>query len=108
MKRYSLFYGSRYYPNGGMGDFKLSDDDVNVVIKKIWEEDPDFEWLHIFDNENMITVLLYEEGAEIWDTSRRYPWLSKSESVTLPLPVGFDLYINKKTFSNKENEQQTT
>lgn len=62
MKRYLLFGGSYYYPNGGMNDFK---GDFNCpvraesAIKKEFKgRDLDNWWAHIYDTELQKTITI--------------------------------------------------
>lgn len=53
MKRYLLFAGDTYYPNGGMSDFVDASDSIYELIQLI----PDrCDWWHIFDMEERQTV----------------------------------------------------
>jgi hypothetical protein len=41
MKRYMLFAGSKYYPDGGMLDFRLDADSVNEILARLtWIDAP--------------------------------------------------------------------
>lgn len=65
MKRFLLFYGDVYYPNGGMDDFKGSYDTLEEAMK---EKDSNYNykvnykvhgWVHIWDTE-INDFVLYE------------------------------------------------
>ena len=45
MKRYLLFIGDRYYPNGGMRDFKSSYDTIDEIMPIIEKEDYFNTWV---------------------------------------------------------------
>ncbi len=53
MKRYWLFGGDSYYPNGGMGDFRGSFDSREEAIKAgaAIREGSD-SWYHVFDSQD--------------------------------------------------------
>jgi hypothetical protein len=52
MKRYWLFGGNSYYPNGGMGDFRGSFDSREEAIEvgAAIREGSD-SWYHVFDSQ---------------------------------------------------------
>ncbi|QQO97038.1 hypothetical protein Nekkels1_37 [Cellulophaga phage Nekkels_1] len=70
MKQYLVFFGSKYYPSGGMNDFLCDfdtiDECVEAIKSKIKEHfDPDYQeeeeyvkyqwscnWSHIYDSVN--------------------------------------------------------
>jgi len=56
MKRYLLFCGSNYYPNGGMNDcdgsFDTIEEALEALNKKEWSKD----WYHIVDRQTMEIV----------------------------------------------------
>lgn len=54
MKRYLLFMGNRYYPSGGMGDFRGDFDSEDEAIASIVDE--------------IRTDLLYTAWGHIWDS----------------------------------------
>lgn len=71
MKRYLLFAGDKFYPNGGMGDFVMdfnNKSDALDLIKRlkndfgVW-----FDWFHIYDAEKMETVL--NDSSPEWNIS---------------------------------------
>ncbi len=49
MKKYHLFAGLRYYPSGGVGDYKLSSNDIGILHHFI--SGNDFDWWHIVDED---------------------------------------------------------
>lgn len=65
MKKYLAFYGSNYYPSGGMddfiGDFDSKEDAIDFVIKQHEKENPndtewEYHWGNVYDTENRIQV----------------------------------------------------
>ena len=50
MKRYLLFTGDKYYPNGGMYDFRHDFDSLEEA-KQYWEKTDRGDWAHIYDFE---------------------------------------------------------
>lgn len=68
MKRYLVFIGYVYYPNGGMRDFKGDFDTLEnsiIFIEKSVDENKDYEtvetqwkytWAHVWDTENQSEV----------------------------------------------------
>lgn len=48
IKRYWLFGGEYYYPNGGMADFK-GDFDSAIQAEK-YAAKKEYDWFHIFDS----------------------------------------------------------
>ena len=63
MKRYLVFYGSIYYPVGGMNDFIGDFDTKEDAIKLIEttnekEDDGDFEyrWANVWDSKDRIEI----------------------------------------------------
>lgn len=70
MKNYLAFYGSWYYPSGGMEDFFGSFDDLETAIKEInirnekvshdrsWE----YTWAHVYSIEENKIVFRTEEN----------------------------------------------
>ncbi len=69
MKRYLTFFGSKYYPGGGMcdfrGDFDAKNDAMDHLIAKASEDYPEpelmwrFQWGHIYDS---------HEGKFVWES----------------------------------------
>ena len=64
MKRFLLFAGDSYYPEGGANDFKCS---FETVSDEIEAHDPnEFKynggWANIFDLEEEVIVKKFEEG----------------------------------------------
>lgn len=50
MKRYWLFSGDRYYPSGGMDDFKGCFDTVEEALLKMVEiQSSGADWWHLYD-----------------------------------------------------------
>jgi len=59
MKRFLVFFGSQYYPGGGMNDFMDDYDTLDEAIKEIEkraEGDWMYYWGHIWDSETRIEV----------------------------------------------------
>lgn len=56
MKRYLAFFGDKRYPNGGMGDYLSSHDELVEAIKAISSADPGkvirSSWGHVYDTVN--------------------------------------------------------
>ena len=50
-KRYWLFGGDAYYPNGGMNDFVGSFDEIEQAEECVKSEEYEFDWHHIFDTQ---------------------------------------------------------
>ena len=53
LKRYLLFQGDFFYPNGGAHDFIMSDDNINSLAnyaKEMMEKEL-IDWWHIYDSE---------------------------------------------------------
>jgi len=54
LKRYLLFFGSQYYPSGGMLDFRGYFDSVEeanqLAHSLIGEFDGEYYWWHVFDS----------------------------------------------------------
>ena len=54
VKRYLVFAGSFYYPNGGGNDFVFATDDLDEARDKRNKYKKEaFDWSHIFDNETL-------------------------------------------------------
>lgn len=47
MKRYALFSGDYYYPNGGWDDFKGTFDTINEALAAHTVEE--YSWFHVVD-----------------------------------------------------------
>jgi len=57
-KRYLVFAGYSYYPEGGMGDFVESFDDMGKAIDRANKEAEDYDcWGHVWDSEEMKEVV---------------------------------------------------
>ena len=63
MKRYLTFYGSTYYPSGGMrdfiGDFDTKKEAVDLIeTTNIKEDEGDFvfKWANIWDSKDRVEV----------------------------------------------------
>jgi hypothetical protein len=69
MKRYLAFYGSAYYPEGGMDDFLSDYDTKEEALRAISdklnsdkyyynsnEEKWEYAWAHIYDTKEMVKV----------------------------------------------------
>jgi hypothetical protein len=61
MKRYLLFAGEEYYPNGGMNDFVNDFDkesDAVALGNRLLKEKPDwFSWIQVYDCKKRRLVL---------------------------------------------------
>ena len=88
MKRYWLFFGSDYYPNGGMSDFRDSFDTqeeaVHCVLQKF---DTGFEWFHVYDSQEGVIVQANRTSAEYrdrynTDVDNRYPGLKNQGEIS--------------------------
>lgn len=64
MKRYLLFIGDRYYPNGGMRDFKSSYDTIDEIMPIIEKEDYFNTWVHVYDAEKGKLIISIEDIVE--------------------------------------------
>lgn len=67
MKRYLVFAGSRYYPDGGWSDFKASFDTTDEAWKfaKEFCQESEYHWSHFVDTEtSSITVCVTCWGEE--------------------------------------------
>lgn len=53
MKRYWIFAGDNYYPNGGIGDFMRSFDDVDETIAFLKNNTVRYDWAHIVDTQSL-------------------------------------------------------
>lgn len=62
MKRYLVFGGSRYYPEGGWEDFKGSFDTVDECVKPTDEDGESFwiDWWHVVDSQTGSVVAKYD------------------------------------------------
>lgn len=56
MKRYLVFCGDVYYPNGGMNDFRGGFDDEDNAITKCKELSDADSWAHVWDCDTMRIV----------------------------------------------------
>ena len=64
MKRYILFAGKNYYPNGGMHDFVDSFDTATEAAKKYNNgADRIYQWYHIYDTQKSSIIFDSEETA---------------------------------------------
>jgi len=54
MKRYLLFAGDKWYPSGGMNDFKGSFDEQDDAYRKALNLQKD--WYQIYDTEENVIV----------------------------------------------------
>lgn len=76
MKRYLSFFGSIYYPSGGMedfeGDFDLPEHALECLLKKAAEVYPDdpwtFQWAHVWDLQQRRIVWSSDEPARPFTT----------------------------------------
>lgn len=55
MKRYLLFAGDNYYPEGGWHDLKLESDDLESL--KLFAETKNWNWMHIADTREFILMI---------------------------------------------------
>lgn len=62
MKRYWLFYGMTYYPNGGMKDFVNSFDDLEGAKEKGISLLEYCEWAQIYDSKKEKIILDAKES----------------------------------------------
>lgn len=72
MKRYWLFAGQDYYPNGGMDDFKGDRDDLEdlkTYIKKMEA----CEWAHIYDS-FLLKIILEAHDVSTSYSEYIYEW----------------------------------
>lgn len=71
MKRYWLFQGDVFYPDGGMKDFIRDGNTLEEVREFDISEEADYIWGHIFDSEiNKIIFYLVENednGTYFWE-----------------------------------------
>jgi hypothetical protein len=56
MKRYLLFAGQDYYPQGGWDDFVIDSDSVQSLKVKAVEYMTEYTWWHIVDTATMLQV----------------------------------------------------
>lgn len=56
MKRFMLFFGDRYYPQGGMRDFIGSYNTIEEAVEKTLDQINDYDWFHIYDIETQEIV----------------------------------------------------
>jgi len=71
MKRYLAFFGSVYYPSGGMKDFEQEFDDLQPAIEfltaKSVEQYPyepwRFQWAHVYDC--AAHLIVWRDGAAV-------------------------------------------
>ena len=74
MKRYVIFYGSRYYPDGGIEDYHSDYSDLNKAfeVQKTLEEDG--KWVRVADMIKKKTVWEwdYPVPKERWGVHRTY------------------------------------
>ena len=68
LKRYLVFAGDTYYPNGGWHDFWYSFDtqDDAIEIAKRFEH---FEWAHVIDINSFDPSNMDRSHAQVWPTS---------------------------------------
>jgi hypothetical protein len=63
-KRFLLFFGEIYYPDGGWQDFKGSFDACDIAMQffhtKIGEERPQYYWTQIIDTQTWKPVWAYK------------------------------------------------
>lgn len=55
MKKYLLFYGDQYYPDGGWSDFKGDFDTTEECLKNVAKIKPD--WYEIVDIKKKILII---------------------------------------------------
>ena len=75
MKKYSLFYGSYFYPGKGMEDFKGTSDDPFELVNIIEKQEGEEIWSQIYDNHERKFVLVSHD-LEWWQAEKQYPELS--------------------------------
>jgi hypothetical protein len=56
MKRFLVFKGDNYYPQGGMNDFYLDCDTLEESILTVTLCDDYDTWIHIYDTESRTIV----------------------------------------------------
>lgn len=109
MKRYILFAGDEFYPNGGMGDFVEDFDNKSNALDLIERLKKDFgdwfDWFHVYDTEKM--KMVFDESTPCWNVSIEVYKEEKMENKTVfgDSPFFFWDLINPKswTFSTTED-----
>ena len=56
MKRYMLFAGDCYYPSGGMEDFVMSSNVLDVLMTYASKNIASGAWYHIYDTVDMTFI----------------------------------------------------
>lgn len=51
MKKFLVFTGSDYYPNGGMGDFRADFDTLDEALKFLVNDRETWDWKQIYNTE---------------------------------------------------------
>ena len=49
MKRFILFAGDDYYPQGGWGDFRGFFDTIEECLKELIKTPIKYDWAHVYD-----------------------------------------------------------